>query len=133
MRLPGATSQGVDLRHYDVEQLLELRSRIDEHLPARRLKDLDLEKELVIQLLSVQKLQADTFRDENTPANQKAQTAGQVANALATLGKLQIDIFSSERMKRLEATLIETIKSLPTEQQDVFLTLYEKNLGKSDE
>lgn len=132
---PKISRQGVDLDSYDEDQLLELRAEIDELLPAKRLKDINLEEELVRQLAVAQKLQRDVLRDDDfegdgTPANQKAQVLNSVASALAVLGKLQVELYSSERLKRAESVMIETISNLPKEQQVVFLDLYEANLGK---
>jgi hypothetical protein len=129
---PDLTIQAVDLTYYTHDDLVDLRSRIDELMPVRRLKDLNLETELVIQLQSVQRLQNSVINDNNTPANQKAQTAGQVASALATLSKLQSEVYSSERMKMIEAILIEAVKDLPLASQQAFMTRYEDALGKID-
>ena len=131
--IPKISRQGVDLASYDDEQLIELRAEIDELLPAKRLKDINLEEELVRQLALVQKLQRDVLRDddfegEGTPANQKAQCAGAVANVLAVLSKLQVEVYSSERMKRAESILVETITTLPHDTQVTFLDLYESKL-----
>jgi len=127
--IPKISRQGVDLASYDDEQLIELRAEIDELLPAKRLKDINLEEELVRQLALVQKLQRDVLNDsENTPANQMAQCAGAVANVLAVLSKLQVEVYSSERMKRAESILVETITTLPHDTQVTFLDLYESKL-----
>lgn len=127
----GLSVQGVDLTRYSQDDLIDLRSQIDSRMPIRRLKDLNLETELVIQLQTVQRLQTDTLADELIPANQKAQTAGQVAGALATLSKLQYEVYSSERLKRIEAILINAIKVLPMDVQDDFLTQYSAMLEVS--
>lgn len=127
--IPKISRQGVDLASYDDEQLIELRAEIDELLPAKRLKDINLEEELVRQLALVQKLQRDVLSDPGSnPANQMAQCAGQVANVLAVLSKLQVEVYSSERMKRAESILVETITTLPHETQVAFLDLYESKL-----
>lgn len=129
-RIPKISRQGVDLDSYDDDQLIELRAEIDERLPAKRLKDVNLEEELVRQLTVAQSLQRATLEDFECPANQKAQVLNSVASALAVLGKLQVELYSSERLKRAESVMIETISSLPKEQQVSFLDLYEANLGK---
>ena len=133
--IPKISRQGVDLASYDDEQLIELRAEIDELLPAKRLKDINLEEELVRQLALVQKLQRDVLRDddfegEGTPANQKAQVAGQVANVLAVLSKLQVEVYSSERLKTIEGILIECVGTLPQGTQEEFFAEYERRLDK---
>ncbi len=129
--IPKVSRQGVDLASYDDEQLIELRAEIDELLPAKRLKDINLEEELVRQLALVQKLQRDVLNDsENTPANQMAQCAGAVANVLAVLSKLQVEVYSSERLKVIEGILIECVGTLPQGTQEEFFAEYERRLDK---
>lgn len=120
----------IHLDKLELQDLLALRALIDEKLPVKSLKDLNIEQELTLQLLSVQGLQRDVLTDDDTPANQKAQTANAVAAALATLAKLQIEVYNSERLKRVEQVLIETLQTLPPEAQEAFLQLYEERLGK---
>jgi len=109
-------------------ELIQLRAEIDKMLPTKALVDLNLERELVLQLITVQNLQHTTLSDENVPANQQAQTANTVAAALATLSKLQAEVYTSERVKRLEQILIESLNTLPKEAQETFLDLYEERL-----
>jgi hypothetical protein len=118
-----------DLANLDPDALLDLRAEIDQLLPVKHLKDLNMQRELVVQLLTTQRLQNSAMKDDEVPANQKGQIASQVASILGTLGKLQIDVYSSERLKIIEGILIETIKNLPMEQQETFLTAYEKAVG----
>lgn len=110
-------------------ELLDLRSEIDQFLPTKALVDLNMERELVIQLIVVQNLQRETLRDDSVPANQKAQTSNAVASTLATLSKLQTEMYTSERLKKIEQVLIDTLQTLPQEAQEAFLTAYEANLG----
>lgn len=121
--------QEIDLSGLDEADLVALRGRIESLLPTRSLKDLDMERELVLQLITVQQLQRDVLKEEDIPANQKAQTVNAVAASLATLAKLQNEVFTSERLKRLERVLIETIQTLPPETQEDFLAEYEKALS----
>lgn len=114
-----------DLSLYNELEMLDLRNQIDQKLPVKSLKDLSMERELVLQLVMVQNLQRDVLGEDGVPANQKAQTAGAVAASLATLAKLQIDIYTSERLKQIEQILIETLQTLPREAQEAFMTAYE--------
>lgn len=117
-------TQIAQLEHMDPEDLLALRAAIDQKLPVRSLKDIDLANELVIQLQVVKKLQSDVMSDDEIPANQRAQCAGAVGSVLVALAKLQNETFDSERLKVVEGILIETMRTLPTEQQETFLTSY---------
>lgn len=130
--LPAAShihAQGNPFAGLPEEQLLDLRHHLDALLPTRRLKDVSMEVELVRQLSVVHRLQKEVISDDNTPANQKAQVAGQVANVLAVLSKLQVEVHSSERLKEIEAILIECLQELPAEAQEKFFTAYGAKLG----
>ena len=73
-------------------------------------------------------MQNDVIDDDDTPANQKAQVANSLSAALVNLVKLQGDVHSSERMKRIESILIDTLKDLPVEAVEAFLANYEQAL-----
>lgn len=122
----GFTDRALDA--YTLQELLDLRARIERRLPARSLKELDLERELTLQFLALQQLQNDVIDDGDTPANQKAQVANSLSAALVNLVKLQGDVHSSERMKRIESILIDTLKDLPVEAVEAFLANYEQAL-----
>jgi len=118
-----------DLSRLGQEELLALRADIDQRLPVRALRDLDLEHELVIQLLTVQQLQRDVLSDDEVPANQRAQTANSVAAVLQQLAQLQSKVHTSERLKRLEANLVQALKEAPLEVQRAWLDGYEQMGG----
>ena len=122
----GFTDRALDA--YTLQELLDLRARIERRLPARSLKDLDLEGELTLQFLALQELQNKVIDDKDTPANQKAQVANSLSAALVNLVKLQGDVHSSERMKRIESILIDALKDLPVEAVEAFLANYEQAL-----
>ena len=119
----------VNLTGMPVDKLLELRAKIDEKLPAQALKDLNLEQELVLQLLTMQKLQRDVLVDTDIPANQRSQVASGVAAILAQLVKLQGDVYTSERLKKVEQILAEVVRGLPVAQQEEWLESYRSALG----
>lgn len=96
-----------------VNELLTLRAMIDGALPARSLKDMDLAHELVLQTLALQQLQLVTLQDDGTKANQKAQVANSLSASLVTLVKMQGDVYTSERFKRLEGVLIDYLNAMP--------------------
>ena len=91
---------------------------------------MSLEQELVRQLRMTQLLQIDVIDDPDVPANQRAQTANAVAAILHNLAKLQTEVYTSERLKTIEAILIETLKTLPEEQQRRFMEEYVERLAE---
>ena len=113
-----------------LHDLLDLRTRIEALLPARSLQDMNLERELVLQVLALQAMQADVINDGDTPANQRAQVANSLSAALANLVKVQESTYSAERFKRIERLLIETLRELPEGAAAAFLDKYEKALGE---
>jgi hypothetical protein len=100
---------------YDLQELLDLRNRIEKRLPARSLKDINLEQELVLQVRALQELQAKVLQSDDTPANQMAQVGNSLSAALANLVKVQADVYTSERLKRLESVVLEIFQSAPEE------------------
>jgi hypothetical protein len=120
----------VNLDGMPVAELLALRAGIDEKLPVKDLADVDLNRELVLQMLQTQKLQRDVLEDEDTPANQRAQVANAVAAIINNLVKLQSEVYTSERIKKIEQALIQTLQTLPSEAQRAFFVEYEKALAR---
>lgn len=120
----------IDLSGLEADQLLELRARVDSLLPVRSLKDLDLAQELVLQVQALQALQTRVMSDVGeTPVNQIAQVANSLSSALGNLIKVQSDVYTSERLKTIESVLIEAVKTLPNDAQEVFFGEYERALN----
>ena len=109
---------------YSVADLLALRAEIDAALPATALKDLDLERELVVQFQTIKTLQSNTLDDDETPANQKAQVANACAAVLGQLVKMQAEFYTAERFKTIEGLMVKAMKTLPVEQAERFLEEY---------
>ena len=114
-----------NLANLPVDALLDLRGQIDNALPARALKDLDMEHELVVQMQIVKNLQHQTLLDDAVPANQKAQVTNSCASALEALIRMQAKYASGERLKQIETHLIETLNRLPKDQTEEFFKWYE--------
>jgi len=119
----------VDLAPFQLDDLLALRSQIDERLPARALVDLDLEEELVIQFQQTKGLLNRVMIDEGVPANQKAQVINSCSSVLGQITKMQTELYSAERVKALEAALIKTLLTLPEATQIAFFAEYERLYG----
>ena len=117
-----------DLSDIDENGLDFRMTEVEAKLPVKYLKDISLEQELVRQLRVTQLLQAAVIEDPDVPANQRAQTANAVAGILANLSKLQVEIYTSDRLKRIESILIEAVKKLPADAQRQFLEDYAEML-----
>lgn len=114
--------------HLQVPDLLALRSKIDHKLPATALKDLNLEEELVIQFLGAKTLRDSSVTDAKIPANQKAQLMNTCASILSQMAKSQTELYSAERIKRMEMALIDTLRDLDEAVLEKFLIAYEELL-----
>ena len=123
-----APDDGFDLDTMSVE---ELRDEIDRRLPEDKLSQMDLTQELLSQYRLVQRLQSDVLGDEEVPANQRAQVAGQVASTLQQLVKMQSEFHNSERFRAIENLLIKSIKLMPLDAAEAFISEYEK-IGGDD-
>lgn len=119
----------VNLDNFTLQDLLKLRADIDRRLPAKHLRDVNLERELILQHQATLELQNQVMQDSDVPANQRAQCANAVASILQQLIKLQETVHTTERLKRIEGKLIEALNGLPKEQQESFLAVYEEVLG----
>jgi hypothetical protein len=118
-----------DLTAMPVNELLSLRAQIEARLPAKDLKDMDMARELVLQVLVLQQMQQVVLDDGDTPANQKAQVANSLSAALINLVRLQTDVYTSERLKQIEQALEETINGLDEPVRTLFMDRYGTALG----
>lgn len=110
--------------------LLDLRAQIDACLPVKSLKDLDLERELVLQYQTVKALQNDVINDDEIDVNKRAQVVNSCAAALDSLVKMQERYVNSQRMMKIESILIDTLNEWPHDHVDRFLQQYSANLEK---
>ena len=106
--------------------LRKLRGEIDRLLPERALSDIDTAKELVEQYMKVKELQDSVLYDEDVPANQRAQCAGQVASTLQQLVKMQTDFYTAERFRAIENLLIKYLRKMPLDVAAQFVAEYER-------
>jgi hypothetical protein len=116
-----------DLRRLSVPQLISLRHKVLEALPAASLAQMNLEQEVVLLFLSSKALFDDVLGDDEVPTNQKAQVANSCSANLQQLVKMQLDLYTTERIKAIEAALTKTLKTLPIEAQQKFFEEYEKS------
>lgn len=88
------------------------------------LTSLDLSHELYLQYLKAKKMLTDAG---NEPLNQKAQTLNSIVSVLGVIAKLRTELYNSERLKKLESCLIETLLEYP-ELHEAFMERYEREL-----
>ena len=91
------------------------------------LATLNLDKELLAQYRNAQSVLEDTLYDEQTPANQKAQVLNTITSILQQILKSQTELYDSERVKKIESTLISVLKKYP-ELAQAFIVDYEQAL-----
>lgn len=94
------------------------------------MREINLARELVLQLQANQELQNRCLASADTPANQVAQTMNSTAAVLQQLIRLQTEVHNSERLKKIEQKLIETLNTLPSDVQEAFLETYELILAE---
>lgn len=121
------------LKDLPEEELRRIKAQIESLLPARSsdLAGMDMGQELMQQYRVVLELQQEALNDLETPANQKAQVAGQVKSTLNDLVRMQTEFYTAERFRAIESMLIRYMKTLPIEEAKVFLDEYER-LGAAD-
>lgn len=90
-------------------ELITLRDEIQRLLPT--MADLDLNQELVLQFQIAKDIMARSQNDPLIPTNQKAQVLNSAAALLKQLSDAQVKLYASERLRAMEAALIDTLKS----------------------
>lgn len=122
-----------DIEKLDEAGLLELRAKIDAKLPIKSLDDLDLVQESLRQLQMAKQLQADAAkRDAGVPMNQRAQVQNSIGSIITTLAKVQMDLYTSERIKRIQSAVVKIVKTLPKEAQERFFEMLEADLAHAE-
>lgn len=117
-----------DWSKFPVERLISYMSEIRKRLPPLSIAEINLEEQLLMQYHSLQELFNEVRNDDKTPVNQRAQVANSLQSALANLTKLQMDVYSSERLKMIEKLIIRMLRTLPEEAAVAFLDDYEAAL-----
>lgn len=112
-----------DLSSLGQEDLLKLRDRVDAMITETKFSEVNISKELLIQLKQAKLLAVETA-EGSAPANQKAQVQNSLGKIITDLAKLQTATYTSERFKRLEGAVIRTVKTLPAPQQEEFFSAY---------
>ena len=110
----------VDISTYTHADLLRLRGRIDERLPSYELEEIDLSAELVSTFRIAQQMLKDAQEDDETNLSQKAVATNAITSALKALAALQKDLFTAQRMQRIEAALAKALEQFPGLQEAFF-------------
>ena len=99
-----------------------------DYLPERgSLKSLNLDAELYNAYAKAKNYLAIVQSDDSVPPNQIAQVFNTISAILKEIVKLQTELYSAERVKKLEAAMIEALKNTATEEvQDAFFTELER-------
>ena len=96
------------------------------------LKSLDLDAELYNAYAKAKNYLAIVQSDETVPPNQLAQLMNTISAILKEIVKMQTDLYNAERVKKLEAAMIQAIKLAPLESQQAFLEQYETLLKAAE-
>lgn len=122
---PAAKKKGINIALLTDGELLELKTEIDKMLGANSLKDLDMEQELLQQYNLTKKFLSTVIDDHEVPANQKAQVINSCTSILKELTATQTNLYNAERLKKLESAVIQCLKLVPKEAQELFMQAYE--------
>ena len=96
------------------------------------LKNLDLDAELYNAYAKAKNYLADVQSDDQVPPNQLAQLMNTISAILKEIVKMQTELHNAERVKKLEAAMIQAIKLAPPESQQAFLEQYETLLKAAE-
>ena len=96
------------------------------------LKSLDLDAELYNAYAKAKNYLADVQSDDQVPSNQVAQVFNTISAILKEIVKMQTELHNAERVKKLEAAMIQAIKLAPLESQQAFLVQYEAILKEQE-
>ena len=96
------------------------------------LKNLDLDAELYNAYAKAKNYLADVQSDDQVPPNQLAQLMNTISAILKEIVKMQTELHNAEKVKKLEASMIQAIKLAPLESQQAFLEQYETLLKAAE-
>lgn len=128
--LSQTSSSGLpDISLLSQKELLRMRADIDSLLDLETLDQLDIGKEIVVQLRTLKVLQQEALEDVEAPHGQKAQAAMTVSRLLQELSKSRKELYDAERSMKIEGMVIEAMKSAPDDVKNEFFTNLERYLG----
>lgn len=131
--LDAMTVQDVfDVSALNLSELLAVKANVEARLPPRKLSEINLEEELILQWNQAKELQNNAISDNSAPLNQQAQTVNACSSAIKALVDAQEKYYNQERFKKIEQILIDTLKEMPQAAVDEFFKQYEERLTKQD-
>jgi hypothetical protein len=95
------------------------------------LDELDVDNALLRHYYRVERLARDVLTDPDIPPNQQAAVMNTLNSLLVQIAKTRTELYTAERMKRIEQTLLFVLKTLPKQQQQDFLEEYERELRRT--
>lgn len=110
-------------------KLLELHAKVESRIGGLALTEVNLVKETLLQIKRAKVLQELATNEKGTPMNQRAQVQNSLGGMLTQLAKMQIELYSSERIKRIQNATIRVVKTLPPAAQAQFFDLLEMELA----
>lgn len=125
---PVVSSRDLSLASLTLHELIAKRAEIDTFLPSLTIMEMDLEQELLMSYHQTKALIADVIKDDETPANQKAQLVNTCNSILTQITKSQTDLYNSERLKIMEQCLSNALKNAPDNVSEKFFMDYEREL-----
>lgn len=96
------------------------------------LKGLNLDGELYDRYTEAKQFLQDTMMDPEVTPNQVAQVMNSVNSILKEIVKMQTEVQSAEKVKKLELAMVTALKLTTPEVQDAFFAEFEK-LSANDE
>ena len=106
---------------------------VADYLPERgSLKSLNLDAELYNAYAKAKNYLAIVQSDDSVPPNQVAQVFNTISAILKEIVKMQTELHNAERVKKLEAAMIQAIKLAPLESQQAFFEEYEAILKEQE-
>lgn len=127
-------NQKINLDTLSKEELLNLHAQIESRIGPTELGGVNLIRETLLQIHRAKELQEQAGKPmSGVPMNQRAQVQNSLANLLSTLAKTQAELYSSERIKRIQQAVVKIVKTLPKKQQDTFFEMLEAELVQAAE
>lgn len=109
------------------DKLIEAEDALSDSEPGTEtLLSLDMLAETIQLFRRTKRLLLKAMSATDVPYNQQAQIVNSLGSLTKQLGALQMRLYDSERLKKLETSLIEMLQDLPLESQNKFLERYKE-------
>lgn len=115
---------GLNLDALDQNELIMLRAQIEQRMDNPRLREIDLEREFLVQLSAARRLQRDLVSTQANP-NQIAATMNAITTVLRDITKLRVQLHTAEKLRKIEQLLVRQLQKLPADLAEDFLAEYE--------